>query len=134
MELGRDVHGAGKRCAQLSSDPVQTGSGTSVRGYRPRVPSLRWASFDGPPQFCFTPECSSQERPSASRFLKVRSLGWKPSAAAASPWVQEVDGGCHIPRKVGSARRERSFAVFLEKACDTKMALDSPSGCDVEDG
>lgn len=25
-------------------------------------------------------------------------------------------------------------AVFLQKACDTKMALDGLSGCDVEDG
>lgn len=43
-------------------------------------------------------------------------------------------GGSTIPRHVGSARWKQSSAVFLEKACDTKMALYDLPGCDMEDG
>ena len=45
-----------------------------------------------------------------------------------------MDGGSKVPGNGGSARGKQSSTVFLERACDTKMALCELPGCDVEDG
>lgn len=119
-------HGLGKRCAQLPVGPSANWLQPDVRGSKSGFLSPYWASLDSLPQCCFTPECSSQEgpctQPVPGSLCQVTVL--EPCVPAAFPWVREADGDAHVPRNVGSARRERSSAAFLEKTCDTKMALD----------
>ena len=123
------------RCARRFS--VQSTSSTPPRGHWSRC--LPFVGIFGQPHSPPRPHPSCVSLPSAllssgaaaslSLEVSVRSPGWKPQVPSASPRIQEVDGGAHIPKNGGSARWEWSFAVFLEQVCDTRKALGELSSC-----